>query len=56
MESPKPVIVAALFPEIHAELLSLLKSLSAEDSAKANCLSGVAGQGCCSPHSGWRNW
>src|ERR1035437_4124732 len=31
MESPKPVIVAALFPEIHAELLSLLKSLSVED-------------------------
>ena len=31
MDSPKPVIVAALFPEIHAELLSLLKSLSAQD-------------------------
>ena len=24
--------------------------------AKAYCLSGVAGQGCCSPHSGRRNW
>ncbi len=31
METPKPVIVAALFPGIHQELISLLKSLSAED-------------------------
>ncbi len=40
MESPKPVIVAALFPEIHAELLSLLKSLSAEEWQKPTVCSG----------------
>ncbi len=31
MESPQPIIVAPLFPEIHGELISLLKSLSEED-------------------------
>lgn len=31
LEEPKPVIVAALFPEIHRELVSLLKGLSFED-------------------------
>ncbi|MHB1447759.1 MAG: maleylpyruvate isomerase N-terminal domain-containing protein, partial [Bellilinea sp.] len=40
MESPKPVIVAALFPEIHEELISLLKSLSAEDWQKPTVCSG----------------
>lgn len=40
MELPKPVIVAALFPEIHAELLSLLKSLSAEEWQKPTVCSG----------------
>ncbi|MGD0750715.1 MAG: maleylpyruvate isomerase N-terminal domain-containing protein [Anaerolineales bacterium] len=40
MESPKPVIVAALFPEIHAELLSLLKKLSVEDWQKPTVCSG----------------
>jgi len=40
MESPKPVIVTALFPEIHAALISLLKSLSAEDWQKPTVCSG----------------
>jgi uncharacterized protein (TIGR03083 family) len=40
MESPKPVIVAALFPEIHEELISLLKSLSAGDWQKPTVCSG----------------
>lgn len=40
MESPKPVIVAALFPEIHEELISLLKSLSAKDWQKPTVCSG----------------
>ena len=40
MESPKPVIVAALFPEIHEELISLLKSLSARDWQKQTVCSG----------------
>lgn len=31
LETPKPVIVATLFPEIHRELIALLKSLSAND-------------------------
>jgi len=40
MESPKPVIVATLFPEIHKELISLLKSLSAEDWLKPTVCAG----------------
>ena len=40
MESPKPVIVAALFPKIHEELISLLKSLSAGDWQKPTVCSG----------------
>jgi uncharacterized protein (TIGR03083 family) len=28
---PKPILISNLFPEIHAELITLLKSLSAED-------------------------
>ena len=40
MELPKPVIVAALFPEIHKELIFLLKSLSAGDWQKPTVCSG----------------
>jgi len=35
LEVPKPVIVAKLFPEIHRELIALLKSLSANDWQKS---------------------
>jgi uncharacterized protein (TIGR03083 family) len=31
LEEPKPVIVSMLFPEIHGELVALLKSLSTDD-------------------------
>jgi uncharacterized protein (TIGR03083 family) len=31
LKAPEPVIVATLFPEIHGELITLLKSLSAND-------------------------
>ncbi len=40
METPKPVIVASLFPEIHEELIALLKSLSAEDWQKPTVCTG----------------
>jgi uncharacterized protein (TIGR03083 family) len=40
MEPLKPVIVAGLFPEIQAELLVLLKSLTAEDWQKATVCPG----------------
>jgi uncharacterized protein (TIGR03083 family) len=40
MESPQPVIVAPLFPEIHQELISLLKGLSADDWQKPTVCTG----------------
>lgn len=40
METPRPVLVSALFPEIHQELISLLKSLSVEDWQKPTVCSG----------------
>ena len=40
MDSPKPVIVAALFPEIHAELITLLKNLSVQDWQKSTVCPG----------------
>jgi uncharacterized protein (TIGR03083 family) len=40
LDSPKPVIVAALFPEVHKELISLLKGLSDADWQKPTVCSG----------------
>jgi uncharacterized protein (TIGR03083 family) len=40
LEEPRPVIVAALFPEIHRELVALLKSLSADDWNKPTICTG----------------
>ena len=40
MEYPKPVTVVALFPEIHKELISLIKRFSAEDWQKPTVCSG----------------
>ncbi|MHC1784342.1 MAG: maleylpyruvate isomerase N-terminal domain-containing protein [Anaerolineaceae bacterium] len=40
MQSPQPVIAAPLFLEIHQELISLLKSLSADDWQKPTVCSG----------------
>ena len=40
MESPKPVIVADLFSEIHSELLNLLKNLSDNDWQKLTVCAG----------------
>lgn len=39
LEAPEPVIVATLFPEIHGELVALLKSLSANDWQKSTVCS-----------------
>ncbi|MBN1429473.1 MAG: maleylpyruvate isomerase family mycothiol-dependent enzyme [Anaerolineae bacterium] len=40
LKEPRPVIVAALFPEIHRELIALLKSLSADDWDKPTVCAG----------------
>jgi uncharacterized protein (TIGR03083 family) len=40
MQSPQPIITAPLFPEIHEELISLLKSFSAEDWLKPTVCAG----------------
>lgn len=39
LEAPEPVIVATLFPEIHGELVALLKSLSVNDWQKSTVCS-----------------
>lgn len=39
LEAPEPVIVATLFPEIHGEIVALLKSLSANDWQKSTVCS-----------------
>jgi uncharacterized protein (TIGR03083 family) len=39
LKPPEPIIVAPLFPEIHTELIALLKSLSGEDWKKATVCS-----------------
>ena len=40
LEEPQPILVTPLFPHLHAELLSLLKSLSAADWQKATACPG----------------
>ncbi|MBN1312405.1 MAG: maleylpyruvate isomerase family mycothiol-dependent enzyme [Anaerolineae bacterium] len=40
LEEPKPVIVAALFPEIHEELIALLRSLTADEWQRPTACSG----------------
>lgn len=39
LKPPEPIIVASFFPEIHTELIALLKSLSGEDWKKATVCS-----------------